>query len=172
MKNFRLALILSAIVVLGMTACSKTGDTGPAGPKGPAGPDSVSYSGWITLATPQVINGTDTSYQQVIPATALTQGILDSGVILSYMDFPDNNNSDHLSSVASLSIYGVSEDFALGNITIFSSVDLTGLTYRYVIIPGSLKVNSSEKIYKGHSTDELKQMTYEQIQQLVASPNN
>ncbi len=87
MKSIRTLLALVTIVTFGITSCSKTGDTGPAGPTGPTGPDSVFSSAWIVLAPSGYINdNSDSAYEQTIPAASITKAILDSGVILSYVN--------------------------------------------------------------------------------------
>jgi hypothetical protein len=169
MKHVKSLLAVATIVIMGLIGCSK-GSTGPAGPAGPAGPDSVMYSDWITLNTPY--NTNDSLFEDTIVAPAITSGIIDSGVILTYIQYPDQNNLTHTVSVSSLGGF-VFEDYIVGKINIGSpNVDLTGLLYRYVIIPGSKKTNgvTAGKV-KGYTPTELKAMSYDQLRQVLAEKN-
>ena len=137
MKHVKSLLAVATIVIMGLIGCSK-GSTGPAGPAGPAGPDSVMYSNWITLNTP--FNTNDSLFEDTLVAPAITSGILDSGIILSYIQYPDQNNIVHTVSVASLGSIVFEDYTVVGKINIVSPVvDLTGMLYRYVVIPGSRK---------------------------------
>jgi len=169
MKHVNVLLAAATIVILSMVGCSK-GNTGPAGPVGPAGPDSVLYSKWITLSTPY--NSSDSAYEDTLIAPAITSGILDSGIILSYIQFTDQNNVVHIQSIASLGSL-IFEDYTVGKINIVSPrIDLTSYLYRYVIIPGSKKLNSTTpgKVM-GYTPAELKAMSYEQAQQVLSGNN-
>jgi hypothetical protein len=171
MKQFRSLLGVAAIIVIGMTSCSKSGSTGPAGPAGPAGPDSVIYSAWIPLNF--TFNVNDSLFEDTILAPNITAGILDSGVILSYIQFTDNNNVEHIQSIASLGSF-LFEDFSPGEVNINSPyVDLTSYLYRYVIIPGSKIAgnNAATRKINGYTTAELKAMPLAQVQQVLANKN-
>jgi hypothetical protein len=168
MGNNKWIWMLGILLVVGMISCKK-GDTGPAGPAGPAGPDSVVYSSWIEL-TP-TYNANDTAFEQTISAPSITQGILDSGIILSYLNIGTNGNSDVV-PVSSLNYIFSLEEFTVGNIylTIFPDIDLTGYPYRYVTIPGSkIEGNKSTGSVKGHAISELKSMPYEHVQEILGS---
>lgn len=168
MKQVKCLLAVATIVIIGLLGCSK-GQTGPAGPIGPAGPDSVLYSSWITLNSPY--NTTDSLYEDTLKAPAITSGIIDSGVIVSYIQYPDQNKLIHTVSVASLGGV-IFEDYTVGKINLASpSVDLTNLLYRYVVIPGSKKVNGAAVKIKGYTPTELKAMSYDQLQKVLANNN-
>jgi hypothetical protein len=168
MKNFRSLLVAAVILIIGMISCSK-GSTGPAGPAGPAGPDSVVYSPWTPLALSYV--AADTLFEQVINAPLITKAILDSGVILSYVNFLEQNGTYHVVPTVGLTGIGIFEDFAVGQINIESVRDYSTLPYRYVIIPGSLKTGNSASTQKvkGYTIQELKAMPYEQVQQVLGN---
>lgn len=159
MKNLKLILFVSAVSVFSIVSCKK-GDTGPQGPQGPAGPDSVTYSGWITLAM-QSVSG-DTIFHQAINAPAITQGILDSGIILSYVKDTDG----YIYHASDIGIYPA---YAVGLIDVLSFYnDYTGTPFRYVIIPGSVSAgNISSGPAKGLTTKELKEMSYKDIEKLL-----
>jgi hypothetical protein len=168
MKNFRSLLVAAVILIVGMISCSK-GSTGPAGPAGPAGPDSVVYSPWTPLALTYVAK--DTLFEQIINAPSITKAILDSGVILSYVNFLEQNGTYHLVPTAGLTGIGIFEDFAVGQINIESIKDYSTLPYRYVTIPGSLKTGNSASAQKvkGYTIEELKAMPYEQVQLILGN---
>ena len=171
MKQFRSLLCAAAVIIIGMSSCSKgtTGPAGPTGPKGPAGPDSVVYSNWITLTF--TYNTNDSLFHDTLSAPTITAGILDSGVILTYIEFPDANNVAHIQPVSALN-YIISEDYSVGQINILSTQDLTNLQYRYVTIPGSLAAgNSATRKVNGYTTAQLKAMSYAQVQQVLANKN-
>ena len=168
MKNFRSLLVAAVIIIIGMISCSK-GSTGPAGPAGPAGPDSVVYSAWTPLALTYA--PADTLFEQIINAPSITQAILDSGVILSYVNFLETNGTYHVVPTAGLTGIGIFEDFAVGQINIESVQNYSSLPYRYVTIPGSLKTGNSASTQKvkGYTIQELKAMPYEQVQQVLGN---
>jgi hypothetical protein len=172
MKHVKSLLAVATIVIMGLVGCSKgnTGPAGAAGPAGPPGPVNVMYSAWITLNTPY--NKNDSLFEDTLIAPAITSGIIDSGVIVSYLQFPDQNKVVHTVSVASLGNV-VFEDFVVGKINLASpNVDLTSLLYRYVVIPGSKKTNStSPGKVMGYTPSELKVMSYEQLQQVLSNNN-
>lgn len=165
MKNFRSLPVAAVILIIGMTSCSK-GSTGPAGP---AGPDSVLYSAWTPLTLTYV--PIDTLFEQTINAPAITKAILDSGIILSYVNFQDTSGTYHVIPTAGLVTLGIFEDFAVGHINIESVRDYSTLPYRYVVIPGSQKTGNSASTQKvkGYTIQELKTMPYEQIQQVLGN---
>jgi len=167
MKNFKSLLVAAVVLITGMISCSK-GSTGPAGPAGPAGPDSVMYSPWTPLALTYVPK--DTLFEQTINAPSITKAILDSGVILSYVNFQDSSGY-HVIPTAGLIGIGVFEDFAVGKINISSIRDFSTLPYRYVTIPGSLKTGNSASTQKvkGYTIEELKAMPYEQVQLVLGN---
>ena len=120
-----------------------------------------------------VYNTNDSLYEDTINAVSITQGILDSGVILTYVNFPESNGTYHVVAVSSLNTDRVYEDYSLGKINIISySINLTSLKYRYVTIPGAKKTNSTTKLIKGYSAAELKAMPYEQVQKILSEPGN
>ena len=168
MKQVKNLLAVATIVIMGLVGCSK-GDTGPAGPAGPAGPDSVMYSSWITLAL--TYNTTDSLFEQKIPAPSITQGILDSGLVLSYIQYTDQNTNEvHIQAIASLGSL-IWDDYSVGNVNMFANLDLSDYLYRYVAIPGSTKVNGTAAKIKGYTPSELKAMSYEQVQKVLADNN-
>jgi len=172
MKTFRSLLAVATIVLVGLIGCSKgsTGPKGATGPTGPAGPDSVVYSPWISLNF--TYNSHDSLFEDTLTASSMTKAILDSGVILTYVNFQDQSGVYHIVPVSALGSILI-EDYSVGKINIVSNTDYTGLPYRYVTIPGSLKAgtNAANQKIKGYTIQELKAMPYEQMQQVLSGNN-
>jgi hypothetical protein len=162
MKKLKLlAIAFLGIAFVSIVSCKK-GDTGPAGPAGAAGPDSVIHSTWIPLSmTLQVDANNDSSYTQSITALNITQEIIDSGVVLSYIENLFVNDG----SIVDVSDYGggyldVTYNVGVINITSYFG-DLSGAYYRYVIIPGSILATNS--VLKGYTKQQLKSVDYATI---------
>src|SRR5262249_43857581 len=101
-----------------------------------------------------------------------TKGIMDSGVILTYINLNKTAGQYDVISVSSFSNEMV-ESYSVGMINILALDDLTGYAYRYVTIPGSLKTagNSAQVKIKGYTIQELKAMPYAQAQQVLSDKN-
>jgi hypothetical protein len=173
MKTLRSLLAVATVVVIGLTSCSKgsTGPAGNAGPIGPAGPDSVVYSAWISLNF--TYDPVDTAFGDTLSAPSLTKAILDSGVILTYVNFQEQDGTYHIVPVSGLSSILI-EDYSVGQINIVAGNDFTGLPYRYVTIPGTMlaRTSSIDKKIKGYTIQELKAMPFEQVQQVLSGTKN
>jgi hypothetical protein len=171
MKSFRILLAAATIIVIGMAGCSK-GSAGPAGPTGPVGPDSVFSSQWIILQFVGSIDAnSDSLYDETITAPSITKAILDSGIILSYVNAADPQSGLYfVKDVSSLPQFFYN-DFSVGSTYITSfGTDLSGTPYRYVTIPGNLiKGNGIKRTVKGYTQEELKAMSYEKVQQILAN---
>ncbi|MBS1596901.1 MAG: hypothetical protein JST75_01660 [Bacteroidetes bacterium] len=167
MKNLKLILGFASLVVLVAIGCKK-GDAGPAGPKGPAGPDSVIYSPWTNLtSTMQVPAPGDTVYTDTVVAPSINQAALDHSVIVSYLNLAnDPTTSVVLVPLAAVS-FAVTESFSVGIVDLASSVDLTGIPYRYVIVPGTIQGNKFiSGPAAGLSVSDVKSMSYANILKL------
>jgi hypothetical protein len=157
-KTLRLSsYILSVILVIGIVSCDKEGPAGPAGAIGPAGPQgptgsqgpagqqgtaNVVYSDWIDTTTwvmDTLHNGAtiDTFFFADFDVPALDTNILNHGEIKVYVNvsteptfpivFPvPFNNGEVL----------IDPLFAPNIIELTSNADLTGLPFRYILIPG------------------------------------
>jgi len=162
MKSLKWISFILAIGIISFTSCKK-GDTGPQGPPGPAGPDSVIYSAWTTLNMNQIINGPgDTSYAQTIDAPAITQDILDKGIILTYLAFVDNSGT---TNVANASVY-IDEVYYPGKIDLSSFFDYSNLKYRYVIIAGTLPARMRSGV-ASYTKEQLQAMSYDDVMKLL-----
>lgn len=171
------------------------GSVGPAGPIGPAGPagSSVIYSAWFSLPLAQWADSTtpwlgDIS-RAIKAAPGVTQSVIDQGVVLVYINTA--------AAAAPSSVYPLpfnvpnpvfaGETLQVGYILAPSKIifyladlifpDMTGFglttPFRYVIIPGTLaggRMAGGPAI--GHNVDELKKMSYRDVQRLFSIPDN
>lgn len=181
MRKFRLLFIL-ALAVFTSVSCTKEG------PEGPPGAGTTTYSEWFSFAETDWADSLGVSVFGNISrankaAPALTQEILDQGVILTYTDIdgvhllPLNithplieNETLQLGAIASLSKL----TFYLASLII---PDATGFAYtgplRYVVIPGSIEAGrNTTPVYGGFTEAQLKAMPYEQILSTFNIPAN
>lgn len=178
MKKIKLFSLPALAVVIGLYSCSK-GDTGATGAKGPAGPDSVYHSVWIAIDLVGQVSDGDSLYQQDVPAPNLTQAILDSGMIVSYIDyvFANPNGPGTISDVEPLSGTGITEDYLVGNIYYTAQAWSNGgaaayyngangaYELRYVLIPGSVLATS--EALKGLTKAQISTMSYDKLTSIV-----
>jgi hypothetical protein len=184
MKNLKLLLVGCLAISVAIISCSK----GPAGPAGAAGAtgaagangsngsngangsngtDSVLHSAWITLTTTvdTFTNGglPDSIFLDTLVTPAITQAVLDSGVILSYVQNLFNNDG---SIVNVLDYSGYLEvTYRLGEIDIAVLSDISGAQFRYVIIPGSILTQSAA--FKSYTKQEIRSMDFATASRLV-----
>ncbi|MFI5153483.1 MAG: hypothetical protein ACHQET_09130 [Chitinophagales bacterium] len=168
MKNLKLFSLLFGVIAISVIGCSK-GSAGPAGPPGAPGAGQVTYSSWITLNMTQNVDANnDTFYTQTIAAPAITQKILDSGIVITYLSIIDNNN---VLNVVNASAYFLSEIFTPGQIDLTSLSDFSTFQYRYAVIPGSIQGN---KIISGPAAgltkQQLQTMSYEAVRKMLGLP--
>jgi hypothetical protein len=165
---FRIPSVFFIAVTILIAACSKDGDTGPAGPAGPQGPAgsagapgaagpagapgtaNVIYSAWLTpeFEADTIMSGTliDTiGYYVDIAAPKLDLAILDKGEIKVYLNA--NTPADPVvfpvPYIGSNGLY-IDVVFSLNTISLYSNGDLTGLPFRYVLIPGGTAGRSAK----------------------------
>ncbi len=182
-----------------------TGPAGPAGPNGPAGSANVQYSAWFTPATytkDTVFGSYGFYYDQA--ASAITQPILDSGVVITFGKLDGYNTSiwptNQVEQMPIIITYMLGSNgnvdtwsalATVGNLRIelISSLNAYGSIsnahqFRYVIIPGGVKltgaglvpkagntqVNSDENSRRQEVISNYSKMSYEQICQLLNIP--
>ncbi|TDX01972.1 hypothetical protein [Dinghuibacter silviterrae] len=128
--NASLAVAVLALAIF--SSCSK-GSNGATGATGPAGPDSVFSSGWFTLAMhDSVVAVGDTIFVEGVTTPNVTQGILDSGVVLAYIAVDDaNGNTIEENAAVDMEI-----TMSVGYLYLQSSSDYSQVSFRYVVIPG------------------------------------
>lgn len=178
------------------------GPAGPAGAAGPAGSANVIYSAWFNINTPTAATAwRDTadltlggSRYGVKTASAITQTILDQGVILSYVKWVSGGTtlieqqslpwSDYLSpnqfalnftpKVGKLYYYLYTTNGGTGA---FNSTAMSGISFRYVIIPGGVAATggvAASRITsgpaKGYTVTQLRALSYNQALALLNIP--
>ena len=164
-KLLHVSLAIAVLVVLSFSSCSKgaKGDTGAAGATGAAGPDSVFSSAWVTLS--MTFSSTDSDYEETITAASITQPILDSGVILTYIHYIDNNGNDNYEPATDY----MGTTFLVGQIELFSNINFTNLAeFRYVTIPGAL-IGTTASPFVGLSKGQIKTLSYQQVNKLLGN---
>ena len=211
-KNKLLSLLTLAITFIAIS-CTKEGPEGPVGATGVQGPPGVqgpqgdqgdqgppgtgggvTYSAWFVTGNNWV---TTPNYLAelifVKTAPAVTQSIIDQGVVLAYMKGdPLYSGSLQENSVFQLPyIVGPNSfstwtdvfDFGIetpGQIIFFyksdnpwSAADLVDVQFRYIIIPGTTlggRGISGGTTYEGYTKDELKAMSYDEVARLFNIP--
>jgi hypothetical protein len=164
MKKLKLSAFVFAGIAFVMVSCSKgtTGPAGATGATGPAGPDSVYHSAWTQLSMTQQIDASnDTFYVQDIAASAVTQVVLDSSLVLGYISFIDNTGATNIFNASEL----LEITYSIGNVDLIAPIDdsytNTGYSFRYVIIPGTVLVTNS--ILKNLTKAQIKASSYSVI---------
>ena len=154
MSRSKLLLVAACVMIAGLYSCSKTGATGATGPAGTNGTANVMYSSWASLT--MSFNSTDSAYEQTITADSITQAVLDSGLVLSYIKY---TNSSGQIQVENASNY-IEEVYGLKSITLYSyTYDFTGTPFRYIIIHGgagltSGRLSTSSTLLQGYTKEE------------------
>ncbi len=170
------------------------GTPGPTGPSGPAGTANVTYSAWYTTVTGDFTATGVAPYTAVFlydqDAPGVTQSIIDNGVVLCYMrDFTtaaiaparstDVVQLPYLADFNSIDNY----DFVLnaaGNIRFLyksliplTNPDVTGTSYRYVLIPGSILGGKPAGAQgKAVEANELRKLPYSEICKIFSIPED
>lgn len=176
------------------------GPAGPAGPQGPQGTTNVTYSSWYTTVTGDwVATGTPPywdNYRYNRTAPGVTQAIIDNGIVLAYMKNwlydSDGSGAVPLKSPTTVQLPYVGDVFwgdfwdyaipAVGTIRFmyksnaaWGPAALPGISYRYVIIPGSVaggRNANGVNTYEGFTADQLKAMSYSQVMTLFNIPED
>lgn len=133
-----LTKILSAIMFLFLMACSKDGETGPQGPPGINGNANVLYSDWFLSGT---WSGSSGNYNFNKAATAITQTVLDQGVVLAYAKLTaDGSNVRPLPATTSGPTLW-NYILTVGNINFTSNISISTPSvsneFRYIVIPAT-----------------------------------
>jgi len=157
--------ILSIALVVGIVSCSKDGPAGPAGATGPAGPAgaagaqgpagqpgtaNIIYSDWDSTETwivDTVHNGAviDTiGFHANFTAPKLDTAILNRGEVKVYMNL--NTTADPVIFPIPYNDGSVFIDniFFAGTIQLISNAKLTGIPFRYILIPGGTHARTTK----------------------------
>ncbi|HWZ58979.1 MAG TPA: collagen-like protein [Gemmatimonadaceae bacterium] len=199
-ERHRAVIVCAAVFV---AACSNgstgpQGAQGPAGVQGPAGSPNVQYSAWFT-PNPWV---EDTvfglfNFNYTVAAPAITQTILDSGVVLTYGKLDGyitaiwpTDQVALMPIVVSYLASGTTETdtwsaFATPDTLRINMVNNTNLyggistahQFRYVVVPGGVTAAAAgEVVVRGtvgarYTRQELQAMSYAQVAQLFHIPD-
>ena len=133
------------------------GPAGPAGAAGPAGPAgaagapgtaNVIYSTWIDTTTwfyDSPAPG-DTTFFADINAPKLTADILNGGEIKVYVNGGDATDPLVFPIPFNNGVIFIDAAFFLGTIQLISNADLSGVPFRYILIPGGTPARSAKSI--------------------------
>ena len=177
MKKIKLICVTLLSASLFFVSCSKsapqglTGDTGATGSTGVTGGDSVLYSGLITMEfTEETDTNNNTYLVDVLSVPALTSTTLVNSVVLGYVYFPTGFGdsvwiSDYYTT--NFELYQIPQVGALGLISEGAwfpngtyTNDLSGLKFRYIIVPGKVEVSNANGGTTTITAEEAKKMSY------------
>jgi hypothetical protein len=168
------------------------GPAGPTGPQGPQGTTNVTYSPWFLTGAGWSTTGTGVYGAVALfdrASTIITQTVMDQGLVLGFIKGEPNTPSIG-TQVFQLPYligngFGFLDQYELilnapGNVRFLYKSDapwtpaqLATISFRYVVIPGSVTggrgVNSSIT-YEGHTAEELKALSYNQVAALFNIP--
>lgn len=217
MRKFKLLSLLLLAITFVSINCTKEGPEGPAGASGPQGPPgtpgapgtpgtpgapgpagtaNVIYSAWFTTVEADWVDAYEAPYWAVYgfdkAAAGVTQGVIDNGVVLSYMKdwtYYDDVTDGPLKSATVVQLpYLADIDFvdlydfvipAVGSITYlyksgahtWTNTEIAGTSFRYVIIPGGVAGGRMMSgAAKGYTVAQLKAMSYEQVARMFNIP--
>lgn len=156
-KNWFLLILLCSIFTF--IACNKE-DTDTTTTDAPASA-SVKYSEWATLS--MAYASSDSLYEQTIVADSLTQAVLDSGIVLTYLKYETTTGQ---SIVVNAGLY-LQEVFSAGNIQLYAGSDYSGLAYRYIIVSGGLNIGRLVAGSTAYAKEQLQAMSYAEVMKLL-----
>lgn len=161
-KLLYVSLAAALVALLSFPSCSK----GPKGDTGPAGPDSVFHSPWLTLnMSDSVETGlNDTVAVQNVFAPAITQSIIDGGMILTYIGVPDNNGNVVEEENAG---ENMEVTISVGAIYLRSFIDFSTYDFRYVVIPGTIVAQIESTT--GMSQTQIRNMSYSDLNKALGN---
>ena len=156
-KSLSVLLLLVTVTY----SCTKTGATGATGTA------NVQYSSWTNLN--MTYNTADSMYEQTITADSITQAVLDSGLVLSYIKYTNTAGATQVESASTF----MREILGLKSIALYSYYyDFTDVPYRYIIIHGGSGAGNrlpatSQLLIQGHTKEEWQSMSYGQVTALM-----
>jgi hypothetical protein len=171
-RKLKILMLTFSVMSLGaLVSCSKSSTkTTPAA----SSADTVMYSAWIPLALVLQSPASDSFYEQAITAAALTQAILDKGMVNVYV----HETGTGTSYVNSASDEGIYPTYAVGQIFLdaygSNGAVLATNTYfdevRYVIIPGTVSVTNANGSIQTYTPAQLKELDYATLTKLLGIP--
>jgi len=161
-KKIFIALVF---IMSALFSCTKKGDTGAAGATGTA---NVMYTSWSPLS--MTYNSTDSAYEQTITADSITQAVLDSGLVLSYIKYTNSSSQVQVENAGNY----MEEVYGLQSINLYSyGYDYTGVSFRYVIIHGGSNITGrladTSTLIRGYTKKEWQAMPYDKVMALLGS---
>ena len=156
---------VAACILFSVVSCTKNNNTTT------VEKDSIYYSPWIKLSMTPTDAG-DTAFYQVLSASHVTQNVLSTGAVLSYIGEVGVPNAGDTAVVDLLAANGT-QFLTVGQIEIDSYyVDLSYSTnapylYRYVVIPGSILATTS---LHNLTQQQLQKMSFTEIQKAASTP--
>jgi len=175
-------------------ATGATGPAGPAGPQGAQGQTTAIYSPWFLTGAGWTSTGAVTYLARFLydrPSTVITQTVMDQGLVLGFMK--GEPNTPTLATQVFPLPYSIGNGAgfldqyelilnAPGNVRFlyksdapWTAADLAVISFRYVVIPGSVTggrgVNSITT-YEGYTAEQLKAMSYSQIRTVFNLPED
>ncbi|HVS96186.1 MAG TPA: hypothetical protein VHE54_06860 [Puia sp.] len=173
MSKLKLVLLAATGASFGaMVSCSKSNNNNNGGSN--SGSDSVLYSNWIPLHL--VISGTpsDSVYEQKITANALTQTVLNKGLVMVYAN-ETGSGGQYINYVSDFGIYptfGVQAiyldayNYAGYQLSTNQIVD----SVRYVIIPGKVSTTGASGNVQTYTPSQLRQLDYNTVTRVLNIP--
>ncbi len=166
MSRTKVVFVAVLFIVAGLYGCSKNGNTGATGATGTA---NVLYSSWNALS--MTFNSTDSAYEQNITADSITQAVLDSGLVLSYIKYTNAANQPQVENAGNY----MEEVYGVQNIQLYSyTYDYTGIAFRYIVIHGGTSIagrlsGSSSTLINGYTKAQWQAMSYDKVISLLGS---
>jgi hypothetical protein len=175
-------------------ATGSSGPAGAAGPQGAQGSTNVTYSPWFLTSAAGWVVATGAPYGAQAAfdraSTVITQTIMDQGLVLGFIKGEPNTPSLATQTFPLPYSLGAGLGFvdqyefvlnAPGNIGFlyksdnpWSPAQLAVISFRYVVIPGSIAGGrgvSSVTTYEGYTAEQLKAMPYSQVKTLFNIPD-
>jgi len=156
--------ILTLMAATSLLILSGCGEKGPAGRDGLDGNANVISSPWYT---PNSWNGQTGDWYFDVSNSAISQDIVESGVILAYVSLPDDV---YPAAVRPLPAYalGCNWDYLIpdyGEIEFLSDAltkpGTSGYSFRFILIPASQSLKSTAA--GSYTAEELKKMSYLEV---------
>jgi hypothetical protein len=142
-SKFAAALAFTAAITFTIFACTKTGPAGAQGAQGPAGSSgaagatgtqgaqgdtgvaNVQYSQWIDVQWHKSTNTPGACYSDPITSSAITNQIVDSGIVLVYLRYDSSTNTPNVLPYT------------------FGQSPGTSFIFQFTVQPGSLSITST-----------------------------
>jgi hypothetical protein len=156
-----LTATVSVAMILSLVGCKKTTNNTT------VIKDSIYYSPWVTLAmTPS--NG-DSLYYQDFTASKITPSVISTGSVISYIGVPSQPSAGD-TTITDLIYWNAVQILSPEAIEVDASGylnDLSGLLYRYVVIPGSVLTTTS---LHNFTQQQLQRMSFTDLQKAANTP--